>query len=81
MTSTRTLLDNITLIYLNRFTELEEIIRQDGLTKDVNTELKAIANHCITVEKLLIEEASKLASALPGYKTKLAVARTGERNE
>ena len=81
MTDTRTLLDNITQIYLNRFAELEEIIRQEGITKDVNTELKNIATHCITVEKLLIEEASKLASALPNFKTKLAVARTGEKNE
>lgn len=80
-TDTREMLESITKIYLKRLKELEEIVKVDGITKEVNAELRSIMAHCLSVEKLYIEEASKLASALPGFKERLAKAKVGGSNE
>jgi hypothetical protein len=71
MSETRKLLDAITKIYTERFEALQLKIEEQGLTKDSVSELKIITAHCLNVEKLLIDEASKLSSALPEFKLKL----------
>lgn len=71
MSETRKLLEAITKIYTERFEALQIKIEEQGLTKDAVSELKIITAHCLNVEKLMIDEASKLSSALPEFKIKL----------
>lgn len=73
MSETKRLLEEITNLYSTRFSELQEMIRQEGITKEISSELKAITLHCLSVEKLMIEEAAKLGSLLPEIKKNLVM--------
>lgn len=78
MSETRRLLTEITELYANRFEELQEAIRQSGITKEISGELKMITMHCLNVEKLMIEEAAKLGSLIPEIRKKLLEGKINE---